>query len=37
MIKGHNKGNSYAQTYSLSNGFKKFKEKGKQAARAEIE
>ena len=22
MIKGHNKGNSYAQTYSLSNGLK---------------
>ena len=37
MIKEYNYGNSYAQTYSLSNGLKKFKEKGKQAATAEIE
>ena len=31
------KGNYYAQTYSLKNGIKKFKEKGKEAAIAEIE
>ena len=37
VTNNNKKGNCHVQTYSLSNGLKIFKDKGKQAARAEIE